>query len=302
MLVRAAYEVARVLGVPWLSRRLAGGAVILCYHNVVKEARREPRDPALHMDLAVFERQMAWVVQHLEPVSLSTLVQRLRNGAPVRDLVALTFDDAYEGFFRSALPVLRSLNMPSAVFVVADAAEQCLPYWWDHPILVARANAQRRHEWLTRERGVASAIFETEGVRAPEGLAGELLPASWATIHRSLGADLTVGAHTCGHPSLPALSATEQRRELEQAADRIQERLGERPSLLAYPYGAWNAAVRDATRAAGYEVALTLEARRIRRGRTDLLALPRVNVPGQITPAAFEAWASGLLPPARSDR
>ena len=119
MVVRAAYEVARLLRIPWLSRRLAGGAVVLCYHNVVTQGDHEPRDPALHMDVRVFAAQMAWVCRNLQPVSLGTLVERLRTRAPTRDLVAVTFDDGYEGFFRTALPVMRSLNVPSAVFVVA---------------------------------------------------------------------------------------------------------------------------------------------------------------------------------------
>jgi peptidoglycan/xylan/chitin deacetylase (PgdA/CDA1 family) len=300
MLVRAAYEFARMLRVPWLYRRLSGGALILCYHNVVTEAEREPRDPALHMDVRAFVAQMEWVSRNLQPVSLDALLSRLRQGEPTRDLVSVTFDDGYAGFFRTALPVLRSLNVPSAVFIVADACERPLPFWWDHPTLVRRASPARRHHWLTQAQGIASAIFEMEGLRAPDGVSSELLPASWDTIRASLGPDLSIGAHTCGHPALPTLRAAEMRRELEQGADRIAQQLGRRPRLLAYPYGAWTAQVRDATRAAGYEAAFTLHAACIRKPDIDLLALPRVNVPAGITRAAFEAWASGLLPPTRT--
>jgi len=291
-----------MLRVPWLYRRLAGGAVILCYHNVVTEPEREPRDPALHMDVRVFEAQMEWVCRNLQPISLDALVRRLRNREPTRDLVSVTFDDGYEGFFRSALPVLRSLNVPSTVFIVADASERPLPYWWDHPTLVRRATPERRQQWLTRTQGIASAILEMEGLGAPDGLPSELLPAYWETIRGSLGPDLSIGAHTCGHPALPTLSATEIQRELEHGADRIEQRLGRRPRFLAYPYGAWTAQVRDATRTAGYEAAFTLDPGRIRSRHADLLALPRVNVPAGITPAAFEVWASGLRALARSGR
>ena len=300
VLVRAAYEFAHMLRVPWLYRRLARGAVILCYHNVVTEAEREPRDPALHMDVHAFEVQMQWVCRNLQPVSLDALVNRIRYREPTRDLVAVTFDDGYEGFFRFALPVLRSLDVPSTVFIVADASERTLPYWWDHPTLVQRASPERRQQWLTGAQGLGSAILEMEGLRSPDGLPGELLPASWETIRRSLGPDLGIGAHTSRHPALPTLSAAEIQRELELGADRIEQRLGSRPRMLAYPYGAWTARVRDATRAAGYEAAFTLDQRRIPSRHADLFTLPRINVPARITPAAFEAWASGLLPPPRS--
>jgi peptidoglycan/xylan/chitin deacetylase (PgdA/CDA1 family) len=118
-------------------------------------------------------------------------------------------------------------------------------------------------------------------------------------LRQHAGPDLTFGAHTCSHRALPTLDPLELRTELERCADRVERELGARPRFLAYPYGAWSPAVRDAARRAGYTAALTLDAGRIAAAESDALALRRINVPGQISPAAFEAWASGLLPPRR---
>jgi len=252
------------------------------------------------MDIDQFRAQVQWVRDHFEVVTLEALVSRVREGARLRGLVCLTFDDAYVGFFASALPVLRSLGIPSTVFVVSEGAERGEPYWWDHPTLLERASPQRRELWLTSARGSGSTIFALEAVSAPGTLPPDLLPASWETIRSCMGPDLTVGAHTCNHPSLPTLSSTDLGSELEDCARHVAGRLGVRPRFLAYPYGAWDSRVREAARQAGYDAAFTLDAARIRKPETDLLALPRVNVPAGITAAAFQAWASGLLPPARS--
>lgn len=302
MLAHTAYGIARALGVPWLFRRLAGGAVILCYHNVVAEPPAEPHDAGLHMAARTFERQMTWLRRAFEPVALGTLLDRLRDGRPTRGLAAVTFDDGYRGFFQTALPILRALAIPVTVFVVADAAEYGAPFWWDHPELAGRADAARREQWLTTGQGLADRIYTMEGVSAVRPSSSERLPASWDTIRHSAGPDLTIGAHTCTHAALPALDAFALRRELEDCAARIAQHLGARPRWLAYPYGAWNAAVRAAAGVAGFEAALTLIPRPVRAARLDLLALPRVNVPGRISPAAFAAWASGLAPRGRLAR
>lgn len=276
--------------------------MILCYHNVVTEPERDSREPALHMAVGAFADQIDWLRRHSETVPLNELVSRIRRGQPTRGLAAVTFDDGYQGFFVAALPVLRACGVPAAVFLVADAPARRTPFWWDHPELIRRATPARRTMWLTQGRGVAAAIYEQEQVAAPDHLSSELLPAEWDTIRGCLGTDLTIGAHTCGHPALTSLGTAEVRQELQQSIQTIEAQLGTRPSILAYPYGDWNPSVREAAAAAGFAAALTLEARRLPATGADVLALPRINVPARITPAAFEAWASGLLPPPRARR
>jgi peptidoglycan/xylan/chitin deacetylase (PgdA/CDA1 family) len=296
VLVAAAYEFARLLHLPWLGRRLARGAVILCYHNVVTGRDAQSRDGALHIGVDAFASQMRWLSRHFDVVSLDVVLQRLRARQPTRGLAALTFDDGYTGYFRSALPVLRSLKLPSAVFIVADAAERGTAFWWDHPVLVKRGHLHQRQRWLTEAQGLGSAIYRMEGVTGPGDVPPDLLPAVWSRVRHDLGPDVTVGCHTTNHLSLPSLDPSALHAELAHGAALIEQHLGMRPRWLAYPYGAWNRTVRDAAAAVGYDAALTLEPGRV-GPRDDLLALPRVNIPGGIRAAAFACWASGLLPP-----
>lgn len=287
------------VGLPSLWRRLSRGALVLCYHNVVggdDGTHRATRgDPVLHMPVQRFRLQMEWVRDRWTVVPLHELVSRLKTGRPVRRLASLTFDDAYNGFFVTALPILRALNLPSSVFVVAGAAESPRPFWWDHPEMVRRATPDRRRLWLESARGHAREVLETEQL-APAPVTDDRMPASWAVMRASMGADLEIGAHTVHHPYLPALEESEVRFELEDSARHIEAALAVRPTAVAYPYGASTSRVRDAAVAAGYASGLTLETRLVADG-SDPAAIPRIAVPSQISDAAFEAWASGLTPP-----
>ncbi len=296
-LVNAAYRAASWLGLPALSRGVFDRAVILCYHNVVTSTPEG--DASIHLPLERFESQMRWLKRHCEVVSLDELVGRLRAGRSVRRVAVLTFDDGYTGFFQQALPVLRALGLPSAAFLVAQAATDHAPFWWDLPAIAARATPARRHGWLWTAHGSRDEILAAEGVADDGPIPDALRPAGWALVRSSLGPDLTIGAHTVLHRCLPTLSDADLQWELDAGLQTIAEQLGQRPAFLAYPYGAWDARVRTATIRAGYTLGLTLDPGRVGRAGTDLGAVPRVNIPSGISDAAFEVWASGLLPPRR---
>ena len=165
--------------------------------------------------------------------------------------------------------------------------------------MVRRATPSRRKRWLSDAQGDADAVLELEQLPPTADVPVDLLPASWEQIQANLGLDLLVGAHTCLHRCLPALAEQELHWELGHSARMIGERLGTFATSVAYPYGAWDDRVRNAALAAGYEACLTLDRRLVRPGNADVSALPRINIPGTIPDAAFEAWVSGLLPPNR---
>ena len=66
-----------------------------------------------------------------------------------------------------------------------------------------------------------------------------------------------VGAHTCNHPSLPSLSPVAMMAELSDCKHQVEDIIGVPVRYLAYPNGAANQAVLDATAQAGYRAAFT---------------------------------------------
>jgi peptidoglycan/xylan/chitin deacetylase (PgdA/CDA1 family) len=281
----------RALRVPTLAR-LRDRALILCYHNVVRDDAAPTGDASLHCPLDRFTRHMEWLDAHYDCLPLEEVVVRLESGRALRGIASITFDDAYAGVFAHALPVLRALDLTATVFPVAGACEARTPFWWDE---VAGAPPRAtRVRWLEDLRGDGAAISAT-AVLAERAPSDDLLPADWCTIRRAAAAGVALGAHTVTHRSLPCLSDDDLGFELEVGRDRIAAHTGVRPRCFAYPYGLWDPRVRSAVRAAGYRAALTLDYGSNGPGQ-DLWALKRISVPAGISLAAFETWSAGLRP------
>jgi peptidoglycan/xylan/chitin deacetylase (PgdA/CDA1 family) len=99
--------------------------------------------------------------------------------------------------------------------------------------------------------------------------------------------------HSATHRSLPTLTDAELEYELVASRAVVHRATGIWPEFFAYPYGRWDARVRARVHAAGYRAAFTLDPG-LNDASSDLLALPRINVPAGISDAAFEAWTAGL--------
>ena len=88
---------------------------------------------------------------------------------------------------------------------------------------------------------------------------------------------VTVGAHTVTHPALPALAPNDQQAEMGESRRALESLLGHPVRTCAYPYGRHDADTLAAARAAGFESAVTTEARGLRPG-DDAFAIPRSAV------------------------
>ena len=60
---------------------------------------------------------------------------------------------------------------------------------------------------------------------------------SWDQIKELAAGGVTIGSQTDTHPHMPAVSRRRNIEELERSNRRIEEMLGKRPDLIAYPYG-----------------------------------------------------------------
>jgi peptidoglycan/xylan/chitin deacetylase (PgdA/CDA1 family) len=85
-----------------------------------------------------------------------------------------------------------------------------------------------------------------------------------------------VGAHTCNHPSLPTLARMAMLAELGDCKVQIENIIGVPVRYLAYPNGAVNQAVLDATSQTGYRAAFTTRPSGTLRANQPLL-LPRIH-------------------------
>jgi peptidoglycan/xylan/chitin deacetylase (PgdA/CDA1 family) len=190
--------------------------VVLFYHRIADD-----RANGWTCSFKTFARQVRWLKQHFDLVSLEEAQQRLRSGHNGRLAVSLTFDDGYAENCRQALPLLIEERVPCTYFVCTQHILDGLPFPHD----VAR---------------------------------GKPLPPNTIDELRELAAaGIEIGAHTRTHCNLGAIDdPTVLDDEVVAAAAELAAALGRRVRYFAFPYGQYihlNQRVFDRASEAGYE-------------------------------------------------
>jgi peptidoglycan/xylan/chitin deacetylase (PgdA/CDA1 family) len=78
---------------------------------------------------------------------------------------------------------------------------------------------------------------------------------TWDQIRELRDAGVHIGSQAVTHPHLPTQPVARVETELAGSADRLEARLGARPTLFAYPYGETSLEIMERTAAAGYRAA-----------------------------------------------
>lgn len=192
--------------------------LVLCYHGI---SERWPADIAIRP--AQLEAQLRSLVD--QGYRGATFHQAVHD-PPAARVLSVTFDDAYRSVIELGLPVLRRLGLPGTVFVPTGFAGVDEPMAWpgiDH--------------WL-------GSPYESE-----------LMPMSWAELASLASAGWEIGSHTHTHHRLVELSDSDLTEELVRSRRECESRLGLHCRSLAYPYGAEDERVVQATGVAGYAAA-----------------------------------------------
>lgn len=81
---------------------------------------------------------------------------------------------------------------------------------------------------------------------------------TWAQVQEMADAGMEIAAHSMNHADFTKIGPNELKRQLVEPKAILEEHLGQPVRFLAYPAGKYNPAVMAATRAAGYEAAVTV--------------------------------------------
>lgn len=102
---------------------------------------------------------------------------------------------------------------------------------------------------------------------------------TWSQVIDMARHGMDIEAHTLTHPDLTTLTPSRRWQEIFGSRHVLEARLKRPVRLLAYPYGAFNAAVLRAVRRAGFFAAFTTD-EGWRQSRERLLECPRIYVDG----------------------
>jgi len=209
--------------------------LVLAYHAV-----SERWEHALSVAPAVLARHVGGLVRRgHRPASLDDVLA----GRAGRSL-HVTFDDAFAST-GAGLDALARLGVPATIFA-------CTGYTDGGSV------------FAVPELALAAAAQPTE-----------LATMDWAALRAAVAAGVEIGSHTVSHARLTRLGDGELEMELKDSRRRLEDELGVRCRVLAYPYGEHDARVRRAAALAGYSAAFALSGS---EGRRDPFALPRVGV------------------------
>jgi len=296
------------------------------YHGVVP--RRQ--GPAAFGDLFIsqddFARQMRHLQRAFRVLALDEALDVMAAHGRFPDrAVLLTFDDGYRNTLITALPILQALRLPATVFVVPGLIDRGESLWFDGlRVLVAQGALRSRHlelgegiildgrtradpertfaevaqRIMTLPCGPSERVVERIGeLVGDDGLMErhpEFALAGWEEWRQAVAGHLvTVGSHGLLHSNLLSLDPQGRLEELRQSKRRIEEILGSTCRALAYPYGAWDHALADAAREAGYACAMTTD-EGLNDAGDDPLTLCRTMSGDQGHVALFCARVSGV--------
>lgn len=212
----------------------------------------DPSGSPISIEGGVFRRHVEWLASGMVPVvSVDTLLCLPGDASAL----ALTFDDGFANFATEAAPLLQDRGLPVTLFVVTG-------------------HIGGDNRW--RGRGDA-------GV--------PMLPLlGWDDLGRLREAGVTLGAHTRTHPRLTRQNGPLLEAELAGAAAEMENRLGELPQGLAYPYGDLDDRVVRAA-ATCYQWACTTELRPLGEAESRH-RVPRLDAWYFRDPARLADWGS----------
>jgi peptidoglycan/xylan/chitin deacetylase (PgdA/CDA1 family) len=193
------------------------GWPILTYHHVGPR-QRGARIKGLYVSSRLFARQMSELQEG--GFSAAAYPPSADATSKIERQVWLTFDDGFKDVFEHGLPVLRKLRFTGIQFLVSS--------------LLGKTN-----EWQQCVGDVTEPLMDSGQVR------------EW------LAAGQQIGSHTQTHPRLTELSSSAAQEEIAASKKSLEDTFGVAVEHFCYPYGDWNATVRDLAKAAGYKSACT---------------------------------------------
>jgi peptidoglycan/xylan/chitin deacetylase (PgdA/CDA1 family)/glycosyltransferase involved in cell wall biosynthesis len=145
-------------------------------------------------------------------------IHRLQPG---KKFVIITVDDGYRDNLTLLLPLLQQYNFKAVVFAVTGEDHNR----WDVDVI---ENPDRPISLMTRDE----------------------LKTLAASGH------VEIGGHTLTHPRLSQLNATEQRKQIIENKQQLEQALGQPLTTFAYPYGDYNKTSKQIVTDSGYQFAV----------------------------------------------
>jgi peptidoglycan/xylan/chitin deacetylase (PgdA/CDA1 family) len=230
---------------------------VLIFHRVLPTP--DPLFPD-EMHAQRFDAICQWLKAWFNPLPLDLAVQRWRKDELPARACAITFDDGYADNLQVATPILAKHGL-SATFFIATGFLDGGIMWNDRVIESIRHCRLERLDLgalgsfalgsVAERRAAIDALIdrikylpveERHELTLQIAASAAVQPArdlmmTTDEVREMRRAGMQIGAHTVTHPILARLDAARARDEMDQSRRFLQDALGERVGLFAYPNG-----------------------------------------------------------------
>lgn len=251
-----------LLCMPLILKKIRNGHTwkIIRYHSVSDRRQHETNVP-----IDAFREQMAYLKKSSRIISLEEGIERImsRQGFD-EDCVSVTFDDGYMDNYLNAYPVLKSHDIPAAIFLISA-------YIGTRNLLPHDAKDQPEANYLL----------------------------TWQQIAEMDPALIECGSHTSSHYRLSHCSEETFQKEILGSKECIEDHTGRTVRFISYPFGTasdftgeWKTYLKKAGLRAGY-----LATYGYNDGSSDIFELKRIGIESSDTSFTFKAKLDGALDP-----
>ena len=207
-------------------------------------------------DIASFRRQMECLVRNFRVVKPSEIMAA--DVVASKNVVAITFDDAFVSVVENAMPILKEFHLPAGIFVPTG-------------------NLGQKPDWKIPE----NCPDKNEVVMSKEQI-------------RQLDKEgLEIFSHTLSHPVLTEIKDDRLEAELVESKQQLQEIVNHEIIGISYPHGVCNNRVCETAERAGYKLGFTIEPHMI-DSTTDNLKIGRFSVSPRNSLLKFKLKVSGV--------
>ncbi|MBI1425233.1 MAG: polysaccharide deacetylase family protein [Gammaproteobacteria bacterium] len=256
--------------------------LVLMYHRILPcdDDRAKLEEPGMIVTPTSFEAHLKTLSEYFEFVTLADWLERRAAGLHLpAKACAITFDDGWADNYEFAFPVLRALQVPATIFLVAEMLDTDEKFWperlarlvsavaeqapqqWSHPVLAWLKEAPTDYrfdassptsEHVSQLVAYAKRFTDEENharlQQAEDSLGltfGQTTPdlLSWKQVSDMLDSGLVdFGSHTCRHIRLNAnLTRAQARHEIVASKQLIEARTGHTAKTFCFPNGDYSA-------------------------------------------------------------
>ncbi|NQX57512.1 polysaccharide deacetylase family protein [Paenibacillus qinlingensis] len=217
--------------------------IVLLYHDVRKQVPSGGSVSTTISSEQLREHLMMFKDKGFHIIQMEEFVQYMLKGKRIpANAVVLTFDDGYESFYEEVLPILQEFKVTASNFVVGISSDLFDPEAKPH------MNWDQMRQLQAKGMGLYNHTYNLHHT-VPSDPSGFLKPA--LTTRKYMEQNGVLETDTQYRKRIFS--------DITLMQKRLQQELGVRPSLLAFPYGAYDDTVLQEAHRAGIELFFSIE-------------------------------------------